>query len=99
MINSANGVNALFPLFRSTGTYLHILPGIIVRDLVPFSIVFSLFLFAFTGALYFSLRGEEFATTIVTFSNCSSEINDASCIQNVTTAESSSLHIFPELTK
>ena len=68
--------------------------------MVPFGAVFSLFLFSFTGAFYFALRGEEFATTVVTASNCSSEIDDENyCAQNVTTTASSSLDISPHLTK
>ena len=90
-------INRLY--IRSTGTYLQILPRIIVRDMVPFAVVFSLFLFAFTGAFYFALRGEEFTTTEIIYSNCSSEIIDENCIQNVTTVESFSLDIFPHLTK
>ena len=57
--------------------------------MVPFGAVFSLFLFSFTGAFYFALRGEE-----------SSEIDDENfCAQNITTTESSSLDISPHLTK
>ena len=68
-----------------------------MRDMVPFVAVFSLFLFAFTGAFYFALRGEEFTTT-VTGSNCTSELDDI-CVQNITTVESSSLDTQPYLTK
>ena len=67
--------------------------------MVPFGAVFSLFLFSFTGAFYFALRGEEFTTTVVTATNCSLGIDDEVCIQNVTTVESSSLDIFPHLTE
>ena len=67
--------------------------------MVPFGAVFSLFLFSFTGAFYFALRGEEFTTTVVTATNCSLEIDDEVCIQNITTIESSSLDIFPHLTE
>ena len=72
-----------------------------MRDMVPFGAVFSLFLFAFTGAFYFALRGEEFAITVATGSNCSSEVDDETftCFQNFTTVESSSLDIYPHLTK
>ena len=72
-----------------------------MRDMIPFGAVFSLFLFAFTGAFYFALRGEEFATTVVSSSNCSSEVDDETftCVQNFTTVESSSLDIYPHLTK
>ena len=67
--------------------------------MVPFGAVFSLFLFSFTGAFYFSLRGEEFTTSVVTATNCSSEITDCKdCVQNVTTIESTSLDNFPHLT-
>ena len=66
--------------------------------MLPFSAVFSLFLFSFTGAFYFSLRGEEFTTSVVTASNCSSEIDDENCVQNVTTITSTSLDNFPHLT-
>ena len=67
--------------------------------MVPFGAVFSLFLFSFTGAFYLSLRGEEFTTSVVTASNCSSEITDCGdCVQNVTTIESTGLDNFPHLT-
>ena len=89
----------LLLLSRSTGLYVQILPKIVVRDIIPFGAVFSMFLFAFTGAFYFSLRGEEFTTTVVTASNCSSSTNDGICVQNTTTFESSSLNIFPHMTK
>ena len=88
-----------FVSYRSTGVYVRILPKIVMRDIIPFSAVFLLFLFAFTGAFYFSLRGEEFSTTLVTTSNCSSSTDDGICAQNTTTVESSSLNIFPHLTK
>ena len=65
--------------------------------MIPFGAVFSLFLFAFTGALYFALRGEEFTTTNI-ISNCSSTVDDEYCVQNVTTTESSNLDIYPHLT-
>ena len=67
--------------------------------MVPFAVVFSLFLFTFTGAFYFALRGEEFTTTEIIYSNCSSETGDENCIQNVTTVEEFGLDIFPHLTK
>ena len=67
--------------------------------MVPFGAVFSLFLVAFTGAFYFALRGEEITTTVVAGTNCTLEIDDEVCIQNFTTAESSSLDIFPHLTE
>lgn len=70
-----------------------------MRDMIPFVAVFSLFLFAFTGAFYFALRGEEFTNTVVTGSNCTSKLDDESCVQNITTVESSSLNTYPHLTK
>ena len=71
-----------------------------MQDMVPFGAVFSLFLFSFTGAFYFALRGEEFTTTIVTGSNCSSEIiDDGNCVDNVTTAESSNLKLHSHLSE
>lgn len=88
----------LFLSIRSTGAYVYIL-RLILKDMFPFGAVFSLFLFSFTGALYFSLRGEEFTTTVVTASNCSSEFDDVNCVQNATTKELSNLSIFPHLTK
>ena len=84
-------------IIRSTGAYVQILSRILIRDMIPFGAIFGLFLFTFTGAFYFALRGEEF-TTLVNTSNCSSE-NDGSCVQNVTTTDSSSLNLFPHLTK
>ena len=69
-----------------------------MHHMVPFVAVFSLFLFAFTGAFFFALRGEEFTTTVVTGGNCTSEL-DESCIQNIATVESSSLNTHPHLTK
>ena len=70
-----------------------------MRDMIPFVAVFSLFLFAFTGAFYFALRGEEFTTTVVTGSNCTSELDDENCVENVITVESSSVDTYPHLTK
>ena len=67
--------------------------------MVPFGVVFSLFLFAFTSAFYFSLRGEEFTITVITASNCSSNTDNASCVENVTTKKSSSLDTFPYMAK
>ena len=84
---------------RSTGAYVQILYLIIWKDMIPFGAVFSLFLFSFTGAFYLALRGEEFTTTLVTSSNCSSAADDEICIQNITTAKSSNLDISPHLTK
>jgi len=66
--------------------------------MIPFGAIFSLFLFSFTGAFYFALRGEESTTTVVTGSNCSSETDNGGCDQNVTTIELSSLDNFPHLT-
>ena len=87
-------------LYRSTGAYVQILYLIFRQDMVPFASVFSLFLFSFTGAFYFSLRGEEFTTRVVTATNCSSSeiTDDENCVQNVTTIESTSLDNFPHLT-
>ena len=87
-----------FTSYRSTGVYVQILPKIVVHDIIPFGAVFLLFLFAFTGAFYFSLRGEEFTTTVVTASDCSLSTDDGNCIHNTTTVESSSLNIFPHMT-
>ena len=67
--------------------------------MVPFITIFSFFLFSFTGAFYFALRGEEVTTTVVTASNCTSELDDEICVQNFTTVESSSLDIHPHLTE
>ena len=97
-MNPSNNV-CFFTFYRSTGVYVQILPKIVLRDIIPFAALFSLFLFAFTGALYLSLRGEEFTTTVVTASNCSSSTDDGNCVQNTTTVESSSLNIFPDLTE
>ena len=99
MYDILQGFHVLTP-FRSTGAYVQILAIIFIHDMIPFGAIFSLFLFAFTGAFYFALRGEEFTTTIITASNCSSEIDDDNCcVQNVTTMESSNLEMFPHLTK
>ena len=65
--------------------------------MVPFAAVFSLFLFGFTGSFYFALRGEEFTATVI--SGCSLETDDNGCVNNITTAKSSSLDIFPHLTE
>ena len=86
--------------YRSTGTYVEILYLILWEDIIPFATVFSLFLFGFTGAFYFALRGEEITRTVVTSSNCTSEIiDDESCIQNFTMIQSSSLDNSPHLTE
>ena len=67
--------------------------------MIPFSAIFGLFLFSFTGAFYFALRGEEYTDRIVTFSNCSSfEDSTENCVTNFTTTESSSLDIHSHLT-
>ena len=89
----------IFSYHRSTGAYVQILYLILRQDLVPFIAVFSLFLFGFTGALYFALRGEEIITTLVTFSNCSLGIDDENCTQTFTTVESTSLDKSPHLTE
>ena len=64
--------------------------------MIPFGAIFALFLFAFTGAFYFALRGEEVPIS-VNITNCSSEI-DEDYTPNVTVT-SSSLDLFPYLTK
>ena len=85
---------------RSTGAYVQILYLIFRQDMVPFGAVFSLFLVSFTGAFYFALRGEEFTTSVVVASNCSSEItDDEDCVQNVTIIQSTGLDNFPHLAK
>jgi len=67
--------------------------------MIPFSVIFGLVLFSFTGAFYFALRGEEFTERIVTSSNCSSFDDGAeNCVTNYTTTESSSLDIHSHLT-
>ena len=88
------------PVFlRSTGAYVQILIKILVQDMIPFSAIFGLFLFSFTGAFYFALRGEEFTQRNVAFSNCTSMDDGAeNCVNNYTTTESSSLDIHPFLT-
>ena len=83
---------------RSTGAYVQILSKIFIHDMIPFSAIFSIFLFSFTGAFYFALRGEEFTTT-TSNGNCSLEMDDENSVQNVTTTELSSLDIFPHLTR
>ena len=92
-----NVFNCSFTAFRSTGAYVQILYKIFVDDMIPFGAIFSVFLFAFTGAFYFALRGEQFTTTIIT-SNCSSEVDDEHCVQNFTITESSNLDLYPHLT-
>ena len=84
---------------RTTGAYVQILYLIFIKDMVPFITIFSFFLFSFTGAFYFALRGEEVTTTVVTASNCTSELDDKICVQNFTTVETSSLDIHPHLTE
>ena len=85
---------------RSTGAYVQILSKIFIHDMIPFSAIFSIFLFSFTGAFYFALRGEEFTTTTTTTNrNCSLEMDDENSVQDVTTTELSSLDIFPHLTR
>ncbi|XP_065884791.1 transient receptor potential cation channel subfamily A member 1-like isoform X2 [Dysidea avara] len=86
-------------VFRSTGAYVQILIKILVQDMVPFSAIFGLFLFSFTGAFYFALRGEEFTDRTLTSTNCSSFDDGAeNCVTNFTTTESSSLDIHSHLT-
>ena len=86
----------VLPSLRSTGAYVQILYKIFVHDMIPFGAIFSIFLFAFTGAFYFALRGEEFTETTTT-SNCTCS-SDENCVENVTTTESTSLNNFPHLT-
>ena len=81
--------------YRSTGAYVQILSRILIRDMIPFGAIFGLFLFTFTGAFYFALRGEEIRTQVNT-SDCSSEREN---VENATTVESSSLNLYPHLTK
>ena len=82
--------------FRSTGAYVQILSKIFIHDMIPFGGIFSIFLFAFTGAFYLALRGEE--DTHTTTRNCTLEMDDENCVANVTTTESS-LDTFPHLTR
>ena len=90
-----------FTPFRSTGAYVQILSRIFIHDMIPFTAIFSLFLFSFTGAFYFALRGEEreMVTTITgNASNCS-DIDGENCTQSVTTVRTeSNLDNFPHLT-
>jgi len=84
---------------RSTGAYVQVLIKILVQDMIPFGAIFGLFLFSFTGAFYFALRGEEFTDGSNTSSNCSSFDDVAeNCVTNFTTTESSSLDIHSHLT-
>ena len=98
-LGTMHSVVLIFSYHRSTGAYVHILRFMLGQDLMSFLAVFSLFLFGFTGALYFSLRGEEITTMIVTFNNCSLGIDDENCSQIFTTVESSSLDKSPHLTE
>ncbi len=43
---------------RSTGAYIQILFQILIRDMLQFGTIFSVFLFSFSGAFYLALRGE-----------------------------------------
>ena len=43
---------------RSTGAYIQILFQILIRDMIQFGTIFSVFLFSFSGAFYLALRGE-----------------------------------------
>ena len=73
---------------------------ILINDMIPFSAIFSLFLFSFTGAFYFALRGEERdeVTTVNDTSNCT-DVDDRNCTQNATVVTTrSSLDNFPHLT-
>lgn len=90
-------VNFLWLYFlRSTGAYVQILSKIFIHDMIPFGGIFSIFLFAFTGAFYLALRGEE--VTHTTNRNCTLEMDEENCDERVTTTESS-LDIFPHLTR
>ena len=84
--------------FRSTGAYVQILSKIFIHDMIPFGGIFSIFLFAFTGAFYLALRGEE-VTRNTTRNNCTLEMDDENCVESVTTTTESSLDIFPHLTR
>ena len=87
--------------FRSTGAYVQILSKIFIHDMIPFTAIFSIFLFSFTGAFYFALRGEErdVVTTIISDAGNCSDIDDGNCTQNVATViTQSNLDNFPHLT-
>ena len=87
--------------FRSTGAYVQILSKIFIHDMIPFTAIFSLFLFSFTGAFYFALRGEErdVVTTVMGSAGNCSDIDDGNCTQNITTVTTkSNLDNFPHLT-
>jgi len=43
---------------RSVGMYVAIIYHIIKEDIIPFMVVISIVLFAFTGGFYLALRGE-----------------------------------------
>ena len=45
-------------VLRTTGAYVEIIASILRYDIVPFSIIFAMFLFAFSGATYLSLKFE-----------------------------------------
>ena len=84
--------------FRSTGAYLQILFKIFINDMIPFIAIFSIFLFSFTGALYFALRGEEREEIITVVGNCT-ETDNQNCTHNTTIVTTrSNLDNFPHLT-
>ena len=68
---------------RSTGAYIQILFQIIIRDMIQFGTIFSVFLFSFSGAFYLALRGE------VRAQGGSSCMEGADC--NFTSAENGSM--------
>ncbi|KAI6656423.1 hypothetical protein LOD99_1219 [Oopsacas minuta] len=45
-------------VLRTTGAYVEIISSILRYDIVPFSIIFAMFLFAFSGATYLALKFE-----------------------------------------
>lgn len=51
-------VNFSLYVHRSTGAYIQILFQILIRDMIQFGTIFSVFLFSFSGAFYLALRGE-----------------------------------------
>ena len=52
-----------FCIVRATGAFVRILFRVILIDVVQFSILFVILLYAFSGALYLALRGERLTPT------------------------------------
>lgn len=84
------------PSFRKFAIYVEILARAIVKDVLPFSLFFSIFLISFSGAFYLALRGESRGYDILTNSTQQHHSNTTA---GETAKVATSLDIHPYETK